>query len=201
MASMDRHDKSRDYAALTVRSPTEVRFMRRLLTLALLALVPTFVHTTANAAALRFPKAGKHGFALDLPKGWHTKTDEKSGMLLIPPAPTQHVMVYLGLIVDDALRGEPLNAVADKAGREAGVKSFDKQEEARITASNGGALHRGTAFYGNIAEKRGHSRRAKIVIIPLGPNTWAQVWTVTQPGMNSVEYRALDDVLESLTLE
>jgi len=136
--------------------------MRRLLTLALLALVPTF----ALAKELRFPKAGKHGFALDLPQGWHSKTDEKSGMLLIPPAPTQHVMVYIGFIVDDALRGKPLDAVADKAGAEAGVKSFDKQEEARVTASNGGALHRGTAFYGNIAEKRRHSRRAKIVIIP-----------------------------------
>ena len=179
------------------RSSTEVRFMRRLFLLALLALVPT----VALAKELRFPKAGKHGFTLDLPQGWHTRTDEKSGMLLIPPAPTQHAMVYVGLIVGDALRGKPLDAVADKAGAQAGVKSFDKQEEARVTASSGGALHRGTAFYGNIAEKRGHTRRAKIVIIPLEPNTWAQVWTVTQPGMNAVEYKALDHVLESLTLE
>ena len=174
--------------------------MRRLLPLVLIflqALVPTL----AAAKELRFPKTGPHGFALDLPKGWHTKTDEKNGMLLIPPAVSQHAMVYVGFIADDSLRGKPLDAVADKAGAAAGVKSFDKQEDARVTASNGGAIHRGTAFYGNIVEKRGHTRRAKIVIIPLGPGTWAQVWTITQPGMNSVEYKALDHVLESLTLE
>ena len=171
--------------------------MRRFLLLVLLALIPTF----AVAKELRFPKVGKHGFALDLPKGWHTRTDEKSGMLLIPPAPTQHAMVYIGLIVDDALRGKPPDTVADKAGAQAGVKTFDKQEEARVTDAKGGALHRGTAFYGDIAEKRSLTRRAKIVIIPLAPNTWAQVWTITQPGMNAVEYKALDHVLESLTLE
>jgi hypothetical protein len=175
--------------------------MRRLLPLVLLALLPAFVHNVAAAKELRFPKSGPHGFALGLPKGWHTKTDEKSGMLLIPPAVSQHAMVYVGFIVDDGLRGKPLDAVADKAGAAAGVKSFDKQEDARVTDAKGGAIHRGTAFYGNIAEKRGHTRRAKIVIIPLGPGTWAQVWTITQPGMNSVEYKAFDQVLESLTLE
>ncbi len=175
--------------------------MCRLLTLVLLALLPTLANTIANAKELRFPKTGPHAFALDLPKGWHSKTDEKSGMLLIPPAVSQHAMVYIGFIVDDGLRGKPLDAVADKAGAAAGVKSFDKQEDARVTDAKGGAIHRGTAFYGNIVEKRGHLRRAKIVIIPLGPNTWAQVWTITQPGMNAVEYKALDHVLESLTLE
>ncbi len=175
--------------------------MRRVLTLTLLALVSAFAHDAAIAKQVRFPATGKHGFTLDLPKGWHTKTDEKNGMLLIPPAVAQHAMVYVGFIADDALRGKPLDAVADKAGVAAGVKSFDKQEDARVTDAKGGALHRGTAFYGNIPEKRGHTRRAKIVIIPLEPGTWAQVWTITQPGMNSVEYKALDHVLESLTVE
>jgi len=175
--------------------------MRRVLTLALLALVSAFALDAASAKQLRFPASGKHGFTLDLPKGWHTKSDEKNGMLLIPPAVSQHAMVYVGLIADDSLRGKPLDAVADKAGAAAGVTSFDKQEDARVTDAKGGAIHRGTAFYGNIPEKRGHTRRAKIVIIPLEPGTWAQFWTITQPGMNAIEYKALDHVLESLTVE
>jgi hypothetical protein len=38
------------------------------------------------------------------------------------------------------------------------------------------------------------------VIFPLEPNTWAQAWTVTQPGMNPVEYKAVDRVLNNITL-
>jgi len=153
----------------------------------------------AQADAVRFPQTGKHAFLVDLPKGWRTKTDARGGLLLIPPSQTQHAMIYLGILVDDKLRGQPLSAVAAEAAKSAGVATFDKEEPARMTDPQG-AVIRGTAFYGKIPEKRGHSRKARIVIFPLEPNTWAQAWTVTQPGMNSVEYKAVDRVLNSITL-
>ncbi len=174
--------------------------MRRLLLLCLLALgTMTAQILPAAAAQLRFPKTGKHAFLFDLPRGWVTKTDARGGLLVVPPAENQHAMLYLGIIVDDTLRGKPLEAVAAIAAKPSGVESFDKQEPARITDAKG-AVHRGTAFYAQVPEKKGHVRKARIVIIPLAPNTWAQAWTVTQPGMNPVEYEALDGLLNSLTL-
>jgi hypothetical protein len=173
-------------------------FLRRLLLVVCLAAVGA-LPARAGAAEFRFPKYGRYAFLVDLPKGWVTKTDAKGGLLLVPPADAQHAMLYLGVIVDDSLRGKPLDAVAAAAAKPAGVESFDKQEPARITDAKG-AVHRGTAFYGNVPEKKGHARKAKIVIIPLADNTWAQTWIVTQPGMGYVEYNALDRVLSSLTL-
>ena len=64
----------------------------------------------------------------------------------------------------------------------------------------GGAVIRGTAFYGKVPERRGLYRKARIVVFPLEANTWAQAWTVTQPGMNHVEYEAVDRVLNSIML-
>ena len=157
----------------------------------------------AQAAALRFPPTGKHAFLIDLPKGWQTKTDTRGGLLLIPPSQSQHAMIYLGILVDDKLRGQPVSAVAAAVAKSVGVETFDKEEPARMTDPQG-AILRGTAFYGKISEKipeqRGLARRAKIVIFPLEPNTWAQAWTVTQPGMNPVEYKAVDRVLNAITL-
>ena len=157
----------------------------------------------AQAAALRFPPTGKHAFLVDLPKGWQTKTDARGGLLLIPPSQSQHAMIYLGILVDDKLRGQPASAVAAEVAKSVGVETFDKEEPARMTDPQG-AILRGTAFYGKISEKipeqRGLARRAKIVIFPLEPNTWAQAWTVTQPGMNPVEYKAVDRVLNAITL-
>lgn len=152
-----------------------------------------------QAGELRFPAMGKYAFKIDLPKGWTTKTDARGGLLLIPPAQTQHAMIYLGIITDDKLRGQPDSRVAAEAGKAAGVDTFDKQEPARITDA-AGAVHRGTAFYGKISGKRGLSRKAKIVIFPLEPNTWAQAWTVTQSGLNPIESKELDRVLNSITL-
>src|ERR1039457_1130415 len=125
------------------------------------------------------------------------------GLLLIPPSQSQHAMIYLGILVDDKLRGQPASAVAAEVAKSVGVETFDKEEPARMTDPQG-AILRGTAFYGKISEKipeqRGLARRAKIVIFPLEPNTWAQAWTVTQPGMNPVEYKAVDRVLNNITL-
>jgi hypothetical protein len=154
---------------------------------------------SAHAGEIRFPKTGKHAFLVDLPKGWKTKTDARGGLLLLPPADRQHAMIYLGIIIDDKLRGQADSAVAAEVAKTVGIETFDKQEPARMTIPSGGVL-RGTAFYGKIPEKRGLARKAKIVIFPLEPNTWAQAWTVTQPGMNSVEYKAVDRVLNSVTL-
>ena len=173
--------------------------MRRLVLLLCLIGAGAAGALPAQAEALRFPKTGKHAFLVDLPEGWHTKTDTRGGLLLIPPPQYQHAMLYLGIVVDDKLRGQPDSAVAAEVAKTVGVKAFDKQEPARITDAKGG-VHRGTAFYGKIPENRGLSRRGKIVIIPLEPSTWAQAWTVTQPGMNYIEYDALDRVLNSITL-
>ena len=153
----------------------------------------------ARAAEVRFPKYGRYAFLVDLPRGWVAKPDAKGGLLLIPPANAQHALLYLGILVDDTLRGKSLEAVAAQAAKPSGVETFDKQEPARITDAKG-AVHHGIAFYGNVPEKKGHARKAKIVVIPLADNTWAQTWTVTQPGMGYVEYNALDRVLSSLTL-
>ena len=157
----------------------------------------------AQADAVRFPQTGKHAFLVDLPKGWRTKTDARGGLLLIPPSQSQHAMIYLAILVDDKLRGQPVSAVAAQVAKSVGVETFDKEEPARMTDPQG-AILRGTAFYGKISEKipeqRGLARRAKIVIFPLEPNTWAQAWTVTQPGMNPVEYKAVDRVLNTITL-
>ena len=177
------------YAGLTMR--------RLFLLLALIAVALGAL--PAQAVELRFPKTGKHAFHIDLPKTWHTKTDARGGLLLIPPAAHQHALIYLSILVDDKMRGQPDSAIAEALGKTVGITAFDKEEPARVT-DKAGAIHRGTAFYGKIPEKRGLSRKGKIVILPLEPNTWAQVWTVTQPGMNPVEYKTLDQVLNSLTL-
>ena len=171
--------------------------MRRLCLL--IALIGAVAALPAPAKELRFPPAGKYAFLVDLPKGWRTKADAAGGLLLIPPTPSQHAMIYLGIIADEKLRGEPLESIAAQAAKAAGIEAFDKQEPARMTVPSGGVI-RGTAFYGKIPEKRGLSRRARIVIFPLAPGTWAQAWSVTQPGMNYVEYEAVDKVLNSITL-
>lgn len=153
----------------------------------------------ASAVEFRFPKSGTHAFLVDLPRGWVTKPDARGGLLLIPPTNAQHAMLYLGIITDDALRGKPLESVAAAAAKRSGVEGFDKQEPARITDAKG-AVHRGIAFYGKVPEKKGRFRKAKIIVVPLGDNTWAQAWIVSQPGMGYVEYSKFDAVLESLTL-
>ena len=171
--------------------------MRRLVLL--LGLIAAAAALPAQAAEFRFPKTGKYAFLVDLPKTWRTKPDARGGLLLIPPAPSQHAMIYLGIIVDEKLRGQPVEAVAAASAKTAGVETFDKQEPARMTIP-GGAVIRGTAFYGKVPERRGLYRKARIVVFPLEANTWAQAWTVTQPGMNQVEYEAVDRVLNSITL-
>jgi hypothetical protein len=153
---------------------------------------------TAQADAFRFPKTGKHAFRVNLPKGWKTRMDTRGGMLLVPPY--QHAMIYLGIVVDDNLRNQPDSAVAGEVAKTVGIEHINHEGRARVTGSHGTAIYRGTAFSGMMPAERGFARKAKIMIFPLEPNTWAQVWTVTQPGMNSVESNALDKVLNGITL-
>jgi hypothetical protein len=150
----------------------------------------------ARAEPFRFPSTGNYAFRIDLPRGWTTKMDKLGGMLLVPP--NQYAVVYLSIIVDNKLRNQPDSVVVAKQAKIVGVELSDNHEPARI--SDGRTIFRGTAFYGKMPEKRGLARKAKIVIIKLAPNTWAQVWTVTQPGMNSVESDAFDQVLNAITL-
>jgi hypothetical protein len=174
--------------------------MNRLLLLLCLIVALAAGAPAAHADTFRFPASGKHAFHITLPKGWQTKMDTRGGLLLFPPSHRQRAMVYVGILVDDNLRGRPDSEVAAEVGRIAGVETFDKQEAARVTDAKGTRIYRGTAFFGQIPGKRGLARKARIVIFPLEPNTWAQVWTVTQAGMNAPETAELDRVLNDITL-
>jgi hypothetical protein len=154
------------------------------------------VALAAQADELRFPPTGKHAFRVNLPNGWTTKIDTRGGMLLIPP--NEYALIYLAILVDDKLRNQPDTAVAAEQAKIVGIETIDGQSPARI--SDGKTIYRGTAFYAKMPAKRGLARKAKFVIVRLEPNTWAQVWTLTQPGMNSIESDALDQVLNDITL-
>jgi hypothetical protein len=172
--------------------------MRRLVVLLCIVGGMAAGRLTAHADAFRFPKTGKHAFRVELPKGWNTKVDTRGGLLVVPPF--QHAMIYLGIVVDDKLRNQPDRAVADEVAKTVGIEHIDNESRARVTGPNGAAIYRGTAFSGMMPAEHGFARKAKIMIFRLEPNTWAQVWTVTQPGMNAVESDALDKVLNGITL-
>jgi hypothetical protein len=165
--------------------------------LATLAALPAAA-LPAAARSLQFPPDGAHAFRLDLPRGWKSTTDKRGGLLLVPP--DDHAMVYLAIVTDGALRGASDSAVAAKVTKIAGVVMNDKQDPESITAADGIRIVRGTAFYGTLPARHGLARRARIVLFKLSPDTWAQVWTVTQPGMNAIETRALGKVLDGITL-
>ena len=152
----------------------------------------------AQAKTLRFPNTGQYAFRLDLPDGWASTTDKRGGLLLVPP--DDHAMLYLAIVVDDKLRGHPDSAVVHQVSQIAGLVINDKQEPERITTTDGTRIIRGTAYYGTLPAKHGLTRHARIVLFKLSPDTWAQVWTVTQPGMNAVETARLGKVLNSVTL-
>lgn len=155
---------------------------------------------SAPAGEFRFPKTGKHAFRVDLPKGWQTKLDALGGLLLVPPASSQHALIYIAIGVDDKWRGQPDSAVAAAAAKTAGIALSDKQDPVRISDAKGAALYRGMAFYGTMPAKRGLARKVKIAIFRLEPNSWAQVLVVTQPGINATELDALNQVLNGLAL-
>ncbi len=168
--------------------------MRRLFFLLIAALFAA----PAAAAPLHFPKSGAHVFTIDLPPGWTTTTDKRGGLLLVPP--DNHAMIYLAILTDPKLRGAPEREVVGKVAKIAGIKMEDKQEPERLAGTDGVVRYRGIAFYGELPSPRSLSRRARIVLFKLAPATWAQVWTVTQPGMNARETAALSKVLNSLSL-
>ena len=157
-----------------------------------------FAAPLAQAKPLRFPQTGEYAFSLDLPRGWNTATDKRGGLLLVPP--DHHSMIYLAILTDDSLRGQPDSAVAAKVARIAGIKMDGKQEPERLAGPDGIVRYRGTAFYGTLPAPRSLARRARIVLFKLAPDTWAQIWSVTQPGMNNNETAALAKMLNSITL-
>ena len=164
----------------------------------LLLVLFAFAASPAQSRPLRFPQTGAHAFTLDLPRGWNTTTDKRGGLLLVPPE--NHALIYLAILKDATLRGQPERAVVTQVAKIAGVEMEDKQAPERVTASDGARIIRGTAFYGTLPGKRGLARRARIALFKLDPNTWAQVWTVTQTGMNANETAALAKVLNSISL-
>ena len=164
----------------------------------LLLVLFAFAAAPAQARPLQFPPTGAHAFKLDLPRGWNTSTDKRGGLLLVPP--DNHALIYLAILKDAKLRGQPERAVVGQVAKVAGIEMEDKQDAERITASDGTRVIRGTAFYGTLRGKRGLARRARIVLFKLDANTWAQVWTVTQTGMNANETAAVAKVLNSISL-
>jgi len=172
--------------------------MRRLVVLLFIMVGVTADGLAAHADAFRFPKTGKHAFHVNLPKGWQSNVDTRGGMLLVPPYP--HAVIYIAILVDDKLRNQPDSAVAAEVAKTGGVQHINQQGPAQVSNPAGTTFYKGTAFYGELPVSHGLARKVKIVIVRLAPNTWAQVWTVTQPGMNAVESDALDQVLNSITL-
>jgi hypothetical protein len=170
--------------------------MRRFMML--VSLVAALVVGVVTAQAFRFPQRGPHAFNVTLPKGWVSKTDKRGGLMLI--APGERALVYLGIEVDGRFRGKPDSAVASDVAKTAGIERLEAQGAARISDAAGASLFRGTAYTGVLPAKHGLARKAKVVIIRLAADTWAQVVTVTQPGINAVENEALDRVLNGLTL-
>jgi hypothetical protein len=165
--------------------------MRRLvLTLSLLAFA-----AAAHAAELRVPKTGAYAFHVTVPKGWHSRYDALGGLLMVPPASSQHAMLYLAILTDAKYRGQPASLVAAEVAKLAGIETIDSQKPAQISGRDG------TAYFGNIVRKAPrYERKAKIVLVRLAPNVWAQQWIVTQPGMNYVETDALNKALAGITL-
>jgi hypothetical protein len=173
--------------------------MYRVLVVICLVSTVTVGGLAAHANEIRFPKTGKYAFRISVPTGWQAKTDTRGGLLLVPPG-QQHAMIYASILVDNKFSGTSDSAVAADVARIAGIRSFYKQDHARISDPTGAVYYRGKIFYGTMPAKRGLARKAKIAIFRLEPNTWAQVWVVTQAGMNPTETDALDHVLNSITL-
>jgi hypothetical protein len=149
----------------------------------------------AQAAELRVPKDSPYAFHVTVPKGWHSKFDAFGGLLMIPPAPSQHAMIYLAVLKSEKYRNQSDSVVAADVARLAGVEKIESQKPAKISG------RQGTAYFGIIVKKAPrYERRAKIVLLRLAPDTWAQQWVVTQPGMNYVELNALNKTLDAITL-
>ena len=162
--------------------------MRRLL----FSLIVIAFALPAQAETIRYPKLGAHAFSIELPRGWKSTTDKRGGLLLV--SPDNHAMIYLAIATGAQFRGRPENIVAGDVAKLAGIRQIEAQAPAQI------ADLRGTAYFGELAEKRGLARKAKIVLVRLAPDVWAQQWIVTQAGMNAVERAGLERALAGITL-
>jgi hypothetical protein len=161
--------------------------MRRLLlALIVIAALP------AQAETIRYPKLGAHAFQVELPRGWKSTTDKRGGLLLV--SPDNHAMIYLSILTGEQFRGRPESAVAGDVAKLAGISQIESQAPAQIADLNG------TAYFGELQDKPGYARKAKIVLVRLAPDVWAQQWIVTQAGMNAVERAALERALAGITL-
>jgi len=161
--------------------------MRRLLlALIVMAALP------AQAETIRYPKLGAHAFSIELPRGWKSTTDKRGGLLLV--SPDNHAMIYLSILTGEQFRGQPESAVAGDVAKLAGIRQIEAQAPAQIADLNG------TAYFGELADKPGFARKAKIVLVRLAPDVWAQQWIVTQAGMNAVERASLERALAGISL-
>ena len=162
--------------------------MRRLL----FSLIAIAAALPAQAESLRYPKSGAHAFRIELPKGWKATADKRGGLLLVPP--DNHAMIYLAILTGDHFRGQPESAVAGDVAKLAGIRQIEGQAPAQISDVQG------TAYFGELQDKPGYARKAKIVLVRLAPDVWAQEWIVTQPGMNAVERAGLERALDGIAL-
>jgi hypothetical protein len=153
------------------------------------------INTAAAAAELRVPKSGRYAFHVTVPKSWVAKYDTRGGLLMVPPAASQHAMLYLAVLTDQKYRGQSDSVVAAEVAKLAGIAAIDSQKPAQISGRDG------IAYVGTIVKKAPrYERKAKIVLVKLAPDTWAQQWIVTQPGMNYIELNALNKALDGITL-
>jgi hypothetical protein len=162
--------------------------MRRLL----LSLIVLAAALPARGESIRFPKLGAHAFQVELPRGWKSTADKRGGLLLV--SPDNHAMIYLSILTGEQFRGRPESAVAGDVAKLAGISQIEAQAPAQI------ADLKGTAYFGELREKKGYARKAKIVLVRLAPDVWAQQWIVTQAGMNAVERAALERALAGISL-
>jgi hypothetical protein len=166
-----------------------------------IAVLVALLAAPAPAAELRVPKTGKYFFRVTPLRGFHTKTDTSGGLLLIPPASSQHAMIYVGIVSDDKFRGQgdavAAAELAQRAAKAVGIDKLEKLESERPPQISDRA---GLAFSGTIGAKPRYKRTAKIIIVRLEPGTFAQEWIVTQPGMGYVEFDMLKKALANITL-
>ena len=141
------------------------------------------------------PKNSPYAFHVTVPKGWHSKYDAFGGLLMVPPAASQHAMLYLAVLKSEKYRNQSDASSPPTSPASPASRAIESQKPAKISGRDG------IAYFGTIVKKAPrYERKAKIVLVRLAPDTWAQQWIVTQPGMNYIELNALNKALDGITL-
>ncbi len=174
--------------------------MRRHVTLALLFVLGLAVSglvaasPSAQAAEIRFPKAGPYAFIINLPPAWSSKEDDYGGLQVI--APDRASVIYLSMASDKEYMGvgRPLRDLATAIAKSAGATLTDKQEPAILSGITG------ETFYGEMTNDRGTLLQVKMVIIPMAIEVAATQTILTTANMSAAQRTALDQALRGISL-